>query len=134
MYFQRPRRSITAGELTPSARYSTATSAAAGASPASAGARLRPSSEPSPSSPHSSSSVGARSSSETGSATRPGAIRPGAETISGTRADGSKKAILYQSPRSPSISPWSAVKSTIVSSRRPDSASAPSTSPMRSSA
>ena len=46
-----------------------------------------------------------RSRSETLAATRRGANRPGEAITSGTRAAPSKKFILYQSPRSPSISP-----------------------------
>ena len=80
--------------------------------PVSAGARLRPS-KPAAAGRRaaSSASVGARSSCETGPATRP-AARPGPRTISGTRAEPSRNDILYQSPRSPSSSPWSAVKTT----------------------
>ena len=43
--------------------------------------------------------------------------------INGIRADPSKKLILYQSPRSPSMSPWSARSTTTVSSPRPSSSS-----------
>ena len=48
-----------------------------------------------------------------------GAKRPGLATTSGTRLAPSKKLILYQRPRSPSISPWSLVRMTIVSSASP---------------
>ena len=43
-----------------------------------------------------------------------GAARPGAAIISGTRAEPSRKLILNQRPRSPSMSPWSERKTTIV--------------------
>ena len=55
--------------------------------------------------PESSTSVGMRSTSETLAATRRGSKRPGLAMTSGTRHEPSKKLILYQRPRSPSISP-----------------------------
>ena len=57
------------------------------------------------SAPVSSAIVGNTSTSDTGAATRRGTNRRGAWTISGILADPSKKLILYQSPRSPSMSP-----------------------------
>src|SRR6266404_2042367 len=82
------------------------------APPWSAGSRLRPSigaaySIASPSLARS-ISVGRISSSDDGSDTRCGTNRSGACTISGMRQAFSKKFILYQRPRSPSMSPWSA--------------------------
>ena len=56
------------------------------------------------SAPARSQSVGQTSMVLTGSVTRPGAM-PGAEIISGTRAEPSKNDILNHSPRSPSMSP-----------------------------
>ena len=41
----------------------------------------------------------------------------------GTRAEASNQCILYQRPRSPSMSPWSPENTTMVSSRRPQSVS-----------
>ena len=70
----------------------------------------------------SSARVGTRSSVETGRSTRPGA-RPGAASISGTRAEPSRKLILNQRPRSPSMSPWSERKTTTVSAARPSRSS-----------
>ena len=70
---------------------------------------------------------------DTGADTRPGRNRPGADTTNGTRADPSKKLILYQSPRSPSMSPWSLVRITTVSSRRPVCRSTSISLPMWSS-
>ena len=70
-------------------------------------------------SPTSSSSVGSTSTSETGADTRPGGKRVGLCTISGMRVEFSKKFILYQRPRSPSMSPWSASSTTTVSSATP---------------
>src|SRR5262249_52995871 len=87
---------------------------------------------PAPSTPQSSSTVGARSTSDTGVDTVP-AAPPGTRTNSGTRAAGSRNDILYQSPRSPRNSPWSAVNTTIVSESRPVARSAPNTEPIRSS-
>ena len=84
-------------------------------------------------SPARSMNVGSRSSSDTGAATRRAANWPGACTISGTRTDHSKKHCLYHMPRSPSISPWSAVKTTIVSSRRPHASQRWSSRPTLSS-
>jgi hypothetical protein len=52
---------------------------------------------------------------ETGASTRRG-CSPGAAIISGTRAEPSKKLILNHNPRSPSMSPWSETKTTMVSS------------------
>ncbi len=42
-----------------------------------------------------------------------GGVEPGAAIISGTRAEPSKKLILNQRPRSPSMSPWSETKTMI---------------------
>ena len=139
MSLWRPERIIADGACTPSAWYSETTARAglAAAPPSIAPARLTPSPSPaiaSVSRPASSSTVGAKSTSETGPATRaPRAAAPGARTISGTRADCSRKLILYQRPLSPSISPWSAQNRTVVRSSRPASRSARSTWPMRSS-
>ncbi|MNL46580.1 hypothetical protein D3C87_1693090 [compost metagenome] len=65
--------------------------------------------------PASPQSVGVTSSVETGVSIRAG-CQPGAAIISGTRAEPSKKHILNQSPRSPSMSPWSDRKRMMVSS------------------
>ena len=62
-------------------------------------------------------------------ATRRGAKRSGACTISGMRAAPSKKFILYQRPRSPSMSPWSASTTITVSSANPALSSALSSRP-----
>ena len=105
---------ITAGLWTPSARYSPTASPGPPESPVSAAARLVPSnSAPSAGAPARSASVGARSSCETGAWTRR-AARRGPRTISGTREEPSRNDILYQRPRSPSSSPWSAVNTTSV--------------------
>ena len=74
--------------------------------------------------------VGARSRCDTGASIVPVRM-PGPEAISGTRAEPSKNDILYQRPRSPSISPWSDVNSTIVSPARPVRSSTSSSSPTR---
>ena len=118
----RPRRTITAGAVTPSARYSPTTRTRP-RPPSPRAAAARGCGRPRPRAPGArepaSSAASGRSSSETGSARRPRREPARARTISGTRAAGSRRAILYQSPRSPSISPWSAVKTTTVSSSRP---------------
>ncbi len=116
-------RSETSGALLASAAYSIATASARGVPPAS-GSRLWPSVQGITSSmeiPARSHSVGVTSRVETGSLTSPGAM-PGAETISGTREEPSKKFILNHSPRSPSMSPWSDTKTTMASCRVSSSA------------
>ena len=123
-----PCRTITWGCTTPSARYSARTGSAGGSpSPARKPVRSRPSSGAAgPASgqpPARPTSVGPTSSSETGVLTLRGAIAGGWCTISGTRAEPSKNDILYQRPRSPSMSPWSDVTTTIVSSAMPTSSS-----------
>jgi len=69
--------------------------------------------------------VGRRSIVDTAAGTLPGGKSAGARTMSGTRAAPSKKLILYQAPRSPSISPWSLVTMTTVLSSLPVSRSRP---------
>ena len=120
------------GAQAPSAVYSPRTQRSSVPPPSHRGSSERPASGSTASCavpPESSSSVGSTSTSDTGSATRRGANRPGAWSTSGMRAEPSKKLILYQRPRSPSMSPWSPSSTTTVSSAirsaRSDSSSAP---------
>ena len=138
MYFQRPCRTMREAAHTPSELYSATTQRSSPASaPVTSGSRLCPSIGATHSggrpSVARSISVGSRSTSDTGAATRRGAKRPGADTTSGTRAESSKKHCLNHMPRSPSISPWSPAKTTTVSSARPVSCSTSSTRPIFSS-
>src|SRR5262245_8062345 len=101
MSFQRPRRIITIGARAVSARNSPATVLFGSTPPSRSGRRLRPSTGAETSSDRparaASSRVGATSTSDTGSRTRPAARRVGAVTISGTRAACSRKDILKKS-------------------------------------
>ena len=106
-------------------------------SPVSSGSRLYPSRGSTGSTRRPSAArsrkVGSRSTSDTCAATRSGSKRRGIDTISGTRADHSKKHCLNHMPRSPSISPWSPANTTTVSSARPVSCSVRRTLPIFSS-
>ncbi len=83
------------------------------------GAKLRPWRPSGDSMPHSSTSVGNRSTSSTSRGETP-AFRPGAATISGTRADSSYRLIFPRNPPcSPRCLPWSAATTTTVFSARP---------------
>ena len=115
-----PRRSITAGAVTPSARYSAVTVASGSAPPRRAGSRLRPV-EPGLGEPGAGDLGQRRGEVELRyRACRPSGNRFQARaTRNGIRADPSRNDILNQSPRSPAISPWSAVNTTIVSSSSP---------------
>ena len=118
MYFHRPARSATKGAWDPSAAYSIATGAAR-AAPRPCGTKVSPvvhGSIPPKPTPARSHSVAHRSIVETGASTRPGSM-PGAAIIKGTRAEPSRKDILYHSPRSPSMSPWSDTNTTTASCR-----------------
>ena len=77
-------------------------------------------------------SVGAKSSKEHTLGTVPGAMS-GPAITSGTRAERSKNDILNQAPLSPSMSPWSLVAITTVSSAWPVSSRAPSSAPSHES-
>ena len=123
MYLWRPRRIMKIGWEVISAVYSPVVSSTVSVPPAASSQRLRPAIG-APSSGHPpplvamSSRVGSRSRCEHTLPTVRSAT-PGPATISGTLTERSKNDILKNAPRSPSMSPWSLVAITTVSSMRP---------------